>query len=124
MKATASAQGETGQIAAADDVLSDLRGAFNKRLRSDRRRLVTLRAMIFHRRKVAAATFDEMQFLAHRMCGAAAIFAFPVLAAAAHALLDALPARRLLEAGSEDRPPFLSLDALIELMVRMDDSPR
>jgi Hpt domain len=116
-------QVSAGLSATPTDALGDLRSAFNRRLREDRRRLVTLRATMLYRQQVAAATFDEMHFLAHRMCGAAAIFAFPLLAAAAHLLIDEVSARRVLKAGINERPSFLTLDALINLLFRMDEQP-
>jgi hypothetical protein len=110
--------------AAAADALGDLRGAFNKRLRADRRRLVTLRATMAHRQEGVQSTFDELHFLAHRMCGASAIFGCSELAAAARAFIDELSARRGLEPGDGHSPPFATLDVLIDLLFGMDDKTR
>jgi HPt (histidine-containing phosphotransfer) domain-containing protein len=103
------------------DELSDLRGAFNTRLREDCRRLISLRATIVHPQEGAQSTVEELHFLAHRMCGASAIFGRPALAAAAHAFIDELSARRSLEAGGGASPPLATLDVLIDLLSRMDD---
>jgi len=100
------------------DPMRELRGAFDKRQRSDRRRLVTLRAAMRHRQDVTLMTWEELHFIAHRMCGAAAIFDFPTLAQAAQTLLDELTARAL---GQIQQPAqLMSLDPLIDLLFRMD----
>jgi HPt (histidine-containing phosphotransfer) domain-containing protein len=103
--------------------LGDLDATFKKRLRADRRRFVTLRAVIARSQTVAQGTIDELQFLAHRMSGAAAIFNYPALTASAQALSDevkAAPTRNVGGAGQR----WLALDALIDMLSRMDDSHR
>jgi HPt (histidine-containing phosphotransfer) domain-containing protein len=113
----------TAPAAAAPDELSDLRGAFNKRLRADRRRLITLRAAIAHRQDGAQSTFEELHFLAHRMCGASAIFGCPALAAAAHAFIEELSASSML--GPRDSAaPLTTLGVLIDLLFSLDDQSR
>jgi hypothetical protein len=109
---------------AAPDGLGELRGTFNKRLRADRRRLITLRATMVHRQDGAQSTFEELHFLAHRMCGASAIFGRPALADAAYAFIEELSARRRLEPGDGASPPVVTLDVLIELLFSMDDQSR
>jgi HPt (histidine-containing phosphotransfer) domain-containing protein len=110
--------------ASTPDVLGDLRGAFDKRLREDRGRLNTLRATMVQPQQDSKSTVEELHFLAHRMCGASAIFGFPALAAAAHALIEELSARRRLEAGDSGSPTMPTLDVLIDLLFGMDDQTR
>jgi hypothetical protein len=114
----------TEPAAVALDELGDLRGAFNKRLRADRRRLITLRATMVHRQEGTQSTFEEMHFLAHRMCGASAIFGCPPLAAAAYAFIEELSARRRLEPGDGGSQPLATLGVLIDLLFSMDDQSR
>jgi HPt (histidine-containing phosphotransfer) domain-containing protein len=110
--------------AAAPDELGELRGAFNERLREDRRRLITLRTTMGHPQKGLQSTVEELRFLAHRMCGASAMFGCPALAAAAHALTEELSARRRLEPGDAGAPSPVTLDVLIDLLVSMDEQTR
>jgi HPt (histidine-containing phosphotransfer) domain-containing protein len=106
------------------DELRDLRGAFNKRLGEDCRRLITLRATMGHPPEGAQSSVEELHFLAHRMCGASAIFGCPALAAAAHAFIDELSARRRLEPGDVGARKLVTLDVLIDLLIGMDDQTR
>jgi HPt (histidine-containing phosphotransfer) domain-containing protein len=112
---------DSTRAAAAPDELSELRGTFNKRLREDRGRLIALRATMLHRQEGAKSTFEELHFLAHRMCGASAIFGCPALAAAAHAFIEEHSARRSLQPAESGLPPLLTLDVLIDLLLSMDD---
>lgn len=115
---------DAGPASGTTDALDDLRTALNKRLRADRRRLVTLRAMILHHQDVAPSIFEELHFLAHRMCGSAAIFGIPALASGAQAVLDELVERQMRNAEGSDRTPLLTLDALIDSLFRADDRTR
>jgi HPt (histidine-containing phosphotransfer) domain-containing protein len=110
-------------MASTPDELGGLRGAFNKRLGEDRGRLITLRAKMGQPQKGAQSTVEELHFLAHRMCGASAIFGCPALAAAAHAFIEELSAKHRLEVGVSGSPPLPTLDVLIDLLCSMDDRP-
>jgi HPt (histidine-containing phosphotransfer) domain-containing protein len=106
------------------DALGDLRGAFNQRLGEDRGRLITLRDKMGQPQQGAQTTVEELHFLAHRMCGASAIFGCPALAAAAHAFIEELSAKHRLEVGDSGSPPPPTLDVLIDLLCSMDDQTR
>jgi hypothetical protein len=112
---------DSTKAAAAPDELSDLRDTFNKRLREDRGRLITLRATLLQRQGGAQSTFEELHFLAHRMCGASAIFGCPALAAAAQAFIEEHSARGSVQSAESGLPPLLTLDVLIDLLFSMDD---
>jgi hypothetical protein len=90
----------------------------------DLRRLITLRATMGQPQVGAKATVEELRFLAHRMCGASAIFGCPALAAGAHAFIEELSARGGLEAADSRSSTFLTLDVLIDLLFSMDDQTR
>jgi HPt (histidine-containing phosphotransfer) domain-containing protein len=102
--------------ASTPDELDHLRGAFNRRLREDRGRLIALRTSMVQPQEGAQSTFEELHFLAHRMCGASAIFGCPALAAAAQSFIEELSARRSPEVGNSGPPRLQTLDVLIDLL--------
>jgi hypothetical protein len=111
-------------IEVTDNGLGDLDITFKKRLKADRRRFVTLRALLARSPAIADGTIDELQFLAHRMSGAAAIFNYPALTLAAQALSDEVRVAPARDAAGGGRQPWLALDALIDMLSRLDNSRR
>jgi HPt (histidine-containing phosphotransfer) domain-containing protein len=93
-----------------------LRGAFHTRLRWDRARLASLSSELQHAEGDSALIFDELRVVAHRICGAAAVFEAPEICTAAYKLEQAL--LTAIHAHAERTEPNVSalLDALLELL--------
>ncbi len=93
-----------------------LRGAFYTRLRSDRARLATLSAELVHADEDVMPVFEELRVLAHRMCGAAAIFEAPDVGDAANTLEQALLTAINEHADGTDPGVWAALEALVNLL--------
>lgn len=93
-----------------------LRGAFHTRLRWDRARLASLSNELQHAEGDSALIFDELRVVAHRICGAAAVFEAPEIGTAAYTLEQALITA--IQAHAERTDPSVSgpLDALLDLL--------
>jgi HPt (histidine-containing phosphotransfer) domain-containing protein len=102
--------------AAMDDEFDRIRVTFYARLRGDRMRLTTLAGSLSHAEGDPAGVFKELQGLAHRIRGAAAIFEATDLGAAAYALERAATTACDKRSDYLDGPVWLALEELVELL--------
>jgi HPt (histidine-containing phosphotransfer) domain-containing protein len=100
-----------------DSHFEQLRGAFYTRLRNDRARLATLSAELARTDEDVAPVLEELRVLAHRMCGAAAIFEAPDIGDAANTLEQTLLTAIDEHADGTDPAVSAALEALVNLLV-------
>jgi hypothetical protein len=96
-----------------------LRNAFNVRLASDRANLKTLEAALARADRGAALTFEKLQFSAHRIHGAAAVFETFEVASAASALEAAAASALFANADKSDLGVSKALQNLLEVLARV-----
>jgi hypothetical protein len=92
----------------------DLRARYFAELRDDRVELVALSAKLAHAGIDAAGTFTEIQLVAHRIRGAAALFEISSVRRAAGALEDAVLAALHGRARGSDPVVRKALETLID----------
>jgi HPt (histidine-containing phosphotransfer) domain-containing protein len=97
-----------------------LRGAFYTRLRSDHARLADLSAELIRHDDVLPV-FEDLRVLAHRMCGAAAIFEAPDIGDAANTLEQTLLHAINQRADGTDPGVWAALEALVNLLTLMSN---
>jgi HPt (histidine-containing phosphotransfer) domain-containing protein len=102
--------------AAVDDEFDRIRATFYARLRCDRMRLTTLATSLSRVEGHPAGVFKALQGLAHRIRGAAAVFAAPELGGAAYALEQAATAACDKRSDHSDGPVWSALVELVELL--------
>jgi HPt (histidine-containing phosphotransfer) domain-containing protein len=107
-----------GQPAA--DAIERLGGVFFVRLQNERMQLATLSAELARSEGSPVSIFEKLQFRAHKLKGAAAIFEFPDLAAAAHALERASAEAVRTEAEQTNPGVWSALVALVDLLGEID----
>jgi HPt (histidine-containing phosphotransfer) domain-containing protein len=102
--------------ATAQNHFEQLRRAFYTRLRWDRARLASLSNELQHAEGDSALILDELRVVAHRICGAAAVFEAPEIGTAAYTLEQALLTAIQTHADRTDPNVSGPLDALLELL--------
>lgn len=103
--------------AALDTQFEQLRGAFYTRLCSDRKQLTLLSAELAGAAVDARPVYEEMRQVAHRMCGAAAIFDVPEVGSAAYKLEQATLLAIASHADNADEPVWSALEALVDILL-------
>jgi HPt (histidine-containing phosphotransfer) domain-containing protein len=98
------------------DDFDDLREAFQARLKGDRVHFVVLSAALARTDENPARIFDDLQYLAHRLRGSAAIFEVDEIAAAANDLEQAAICASMAHADNTDAAVWSTLVALVRLM--------
>jgi HPt (histidine-containing phosphotransfer) domain-containing protein len=101
---------------ASDDEFEKLRDAFYERLRNDRVRLTTLAASLARAESEPGCIFETLQFMAHRIRGAAAIFEAAEIGIASKALEQAAVTASLRRAANGDAAVWSALEALVDLL--------
>jgi HPt (histidine-containing phosphotransfer) domain-containing protein len=96
-----------------------LRGAFNVRLARDRDNLQSLEAALARADGGAALAFEKLQFSAHRLHGAAAVFETFEVAQAASALETAATSALSANADKSDVAVSTALQNLLEVLARI-----
>jgi HPt (histidine-containing phosphotransfer) domain-containing protein len=89
---------------------------FTTRLQSERVHFVTLSAALARAEECPGGIFDDLNFRAHRLKGAAATFDFPQLAHAASALERASFAAATAHAAHTDADVWTALVALVDML--------
>jgi len=89
-----------------------LRAAYFSRLQTDRAQLAAIRLELGEMPQSQATAIEHLQLLAHRMCGAAAIFEADDIFTAAE-LLDRAASDATRTPGSGTRAVHLALDTLL-----------
>jgi HPt (histidine-containing phosphotransfer) domain-containing protein len=105
---------------AAADAIENLSGVFFARLQTERMQFATLSAVLAGSEGRPVAIFQDLQFRAHKLKGAAAIFEFPELAAAAHVLERASAEAARTQAEHSNPAVWAALVALVELLGVID----
>lgn len=103
-----------------DEQLEQVRSAFYSRLRSDRRRLITLCAALTRAGTEPEPHFEDIRMFAHRLRGAAAIFEAVEVGSAAHALEDAVVSALHVHAVGSDPRVWTALGALSDRLAIMN----
>jgi HPt (histidine-containing phosphotransfer) domain-containing protein len=101
---------------ALDDAQESLRRKFHQRLQSERVQLAGLATTLTQAGKNTDSAFEELRWCAHRMHGAAAIFEYADVAAAAHALEYASEAALVAHAGSFEPSVWAALVSLVGIL--------
>jgi HPt (histidine-containing phosphotransfer) domain-containing protein len=96
---------------------------FVTRLQSERVHFVTLSAALARAEECPGGIFDDLNFRAHRLKGAAATFDFPELAGAAGALERASFAAATAHAAHTDTNVWTALVALVDMLGVIDQPP-
>jgi HPt (histidine-containing phosphotransfer) domain-containing protein len=97
---------------------------FTTRLQSERVHFVTLSAALARAEECPGGIFDDLNFRAHRLKGAAATFEFPELARAAGALERASFAAATVHAAHTDTDVWTALVALVDILGVIEQPPR
>jgi HPt (histidine-containing phosphotransfer) domain-containing protein len=101
---------------AADDALESLRRTFHTRLQSERLQLAELSTALTQAETTAAEVFEELRLCAHRMRGAAAMFNYLDVAAAAKALEQSAEVAAMSHGNNFDPGVWTPLVALLGLL--------
>ena len=101
----------------------DLNRLFLIRLQSERVHFVTLSAALARAEECPGRIFDDLNFRAHRLQGAAATFDFPDLAKAASMLEMTSLVAATAHAEHTDSSVWKAVVALVELLGDLDGSP-
>jgi HPt (histidine-containing phosphotransfer) domain-containing protein len=96
---------------------------FTMRLQSERVHFVTLSAALARAEECPGGIFDDLNFRAHRLKGAAATFEYPELAGAAGALERASFAAATAHAAHTDTDVWTALVALVDLLGVIEQPP-
>jgi HPt (histidine-containing phosphotransfer) domain-containing protein len=99
-----------------DDAQESLRRKFHRRLQSERVQLAALATALTQTDKKPDGAFEELRLCAHRMHGAAAVFEYADVAAAAQRLEQASEAAAVAHAGVFDPAVWASLVSLIAVL--------
>ena len=120
MKASKDWQDVSPAPIASEDPFEKLRERFFARLRSDRVRLTALADVLARAQGDPAHTFGDMQLLAHRLRGGAAIFETPEVGIAANALEQAAASASVAHADSSDASVWRALENLLDRLAIVD----
>lgn len=101
---------------APDDAQESLRRKFHQRLQSERIQLASLATALTQADKAPNGAFEELRLCAHRMHGAAAMFEYADVAAAAHALELASGGASVAHAGNFDPSVWTALVSLVGVL--------
>jgi HPt (histidine-containing phosphotransfer) domain-containing protein len=104
---------------AADDALESLRRIFHTRLQSERVQLTRLATALTQTELTPPGAFEELRVCAHRMRGAAAMFNYLDVAAAAKALEQVAAVAATRNAKNFDPAVWAPLVALLGLLGRV-----
>jgi HPt (histidine-containing phosphotransfer) domain-containing protein len=103
--------------AAAENQFEQLRGAFYTRLCSDRKQLTLMSAELAGAAADATRVYEEIRMLAHKMCGAAAIFDAPEVGGAAYTLEQASLSAIRSHADNSDDGVWTALESLVDVLL-------
>jgi HPt (histidine-containing phosphotransfer) domain-containing protein len=106
-----------------DDAQESLRRKFHRRLQSERLQLNALATALTQAEKESNGAFENLRQCAHRMHGAAAVFEYTDVAAAAHALEQASEAAFSTHAGNFDPSVWSALISLIGVLDHVAPQP-
>ena len=109
----------TAYVGAADK----LQELFVARLQSERVHFVTLSAALARAEECPGSIFDDLNFRAHRLKGAAATFGFAALADASGALERACFAAANSHAEHSDSNVWEALVGIVKMLGTFDESP-
>jgi HPt (histidine-containing phosphotransfer) domain-containing protein len=121
MKSTDRENSASAPVASYDE-FDRLRETFHARLHGDRIRLTTLAASLARIEGNPAGVFQDLQGLAHRIRGAAAVFQVPELFSAASALEQAATAACIGHADHTDGSVWSALEELVEQLAMTSGS--
>jgi HPt (histidine-containing phosphotransfer) domain-containing protein len=108
---------------ALDDAQESLRRKFHRRLQSERVELAVLATALSQVGDEPSKAFENLRLCAHRMHGAAAVFEYLEVAAAAGSLERASEAASTAQAGNFDRPVWNALISLLGLLDHVAPQP-
>jgi HPt (histidine-containing phosphotransfer) domain-containing protein len=108
---------------ALDDARESLRRKFHRRLQSERTQLAALATALSQVGDEPSIAFEELRLCAHRMHGAAAVFEYLEVAAAAGSLERASEAASTAHAGNFDGPVWTALVSLLGLLDHVAPQP-
>jgi HPt (histidine-containing phosphotransfer) domain-containing protein len=112
-----------GTDASTSGATAKLTELFTTRLQSERVHFVTLSAALARAEECPGQIFDDLNFRAHRLKGAAATFEFPELVLAAGALERASFAAATSHAAHTDADVWTALVALVDRLGVIDQPP-
>jgi HPt (histidine-containing phosphotransfer) domain-containing protein len=123
MSSPKSLSGRARTPIALDDARESLRRKFHCRLQSERIQLAALATALSQVGDEPSSAFEELRLCAHRMHGAAAVFDYLEVAAAAGSLEQASEVASTAHAGNFDRPVWTALVSLLGLLDHVAPQP-
>ena len=108
---------------ALDDAQESLRRKFHRRLQSERMQLAVLATALSQVEDEPSSTFEDLRLCAHRMHGAAAVFEYLDVAAAAGSLERASESASTGHSGNFDLPVWTALVSLLGLLDHVAPQP-
>ena len=99
-----------------EDAQESLRRKFHRRLQSERVQLAALATALTLAESKPDSAFEELRLCAHRMHGAAAVFEYADVAAAAHRLEQASEAAAMAHTGVFEPTVWATLVSLIAVL--------